>query len=170
MPCDTSIILTRLLEAARETRDPHRLGTQLVLSIREAMPQASWVGVYWLRGDELVLGPFVGAPTEHVRISLDRGVCGLAVREDEDQVVDDVRSAPHYLACSPDVRSEIVVLLRAHGRVIGQVDLDSEAVGAFDSDHHCILRAVADSFSGLIDVEALDTAPEGVCVAPPDAA
>lgn len=170
MPCDTSIILSRMLEAGRGTRDPHLLGTQLVLAIRDALPQASWAGIYWLRGDELVLGPYVGAPTEHVRIPIGQGVCGLAIREDEDQVVDDVRTAPHYLACSPSVRSEIVVLLRAHGHVIGQIDLDSEKVGAFDSDHHCILRAVADSFSGLIDIDALAAAPEGVCVAPQDVA
>ncbi len=159
MTTEANRVLSRLLDAARETRDPRLLGEHLVRDLRETLPQASWAGIYWLRGDELVLGPYAGPPTEHTTIPVGRGVCGRAVRDDDDQVVTDVREAEDYLACSPTVRSEIVVLLRADGRVIGQIDLDSERLGAFGEGDHCVLRTIADSFAGLIDLDALDRAP-----------
>ena len=155
MTCDASRSLSRLLEAARETRDPTVLGEHLVNGLRETLPQTSWAGIYWLRGAELVLGPFSGPPTEHTTIPVSRGICGRAVREDDDQLVHDVREAEDYLACSATVRSELVVLLRADGRIIGQIDLDSEKVGGFDDNDHCVLRTIADSFAGLIDTDAL---------------
>ena len=118
------------------------------------MPQASWVGIYWLEGSELQLGPFVGPPTEHTRIPVGTGVCGTAVATDEDVVVEDVRELDNYLACSATVRSEIVVLIRAHGEVIGQFDLDAESVGAFSDNDLCVLRAAADGFGGLLEPRA----------------
>jgi hypothetical protein len=99
-----------------------------------------------------VLGPYVGPPTEHARIPVGKGVCGAAVAEDRDQVVDDVSKRPDYLACSPTVRSEIVVLVREggrpDGRVVGQIDLDSERPAAFSEDDHSFLRAVAAALGG----------------------
>lgn len=118
--------------------------------ILEAMPRASWVGIYWLEDDELALGPYVGAATDHTRIRVGQGVCGTAVLEDEDQAVEDVREIENYLACSATVRSEAVVLIRTMGEVVGVLDLDSAQVGAFGHVEVCILRAVADSFGGLL--------------------
>lgn len=151
MRCDASRILEALTAKAAETRDRDALGRAAVAAIRADMPQASWVGIYWLDGGVLTLGPFEGPPTDHTRIEVGTGVCGTAVARDEDVVVEDVRELDNYLACSPTVRSEIVVLIRAHGEVIGQFDLDGEAVGAFSDDDHCVLRAVADGFGGLIE-------------------
>ncbi len=154
MRCDASRILEALSAAASETRERDALGRAAVAAIREAMPQASWVGIYWLEDGALVLGPYEGQPTEHTRIEIGQGVCGTAVAEDEDVVIEDVRAVDNYLACSPTVRSELVVLIRAHGAVIGQFDLDAESVGAFSDDDRCVLRAAADGFGGLIDPRA----------------
>lgn len=94
-------------------------------------PAWGWVGVYLLVGDTLVLGPFVGPATEHTRIPVGRGVCGAAVAEDRNVVVEDVRKLDNYLACSVGTRSEIVVLIRDGGDVVGQFDVDSDDVAAF---------------------------------------
>ena len=151
MTCDASRILTAMQAKALETRDRDALAQTVVETVREVMPQASWVGVYWLRGGVLELGPYVGAATEHTRIPVGTGICGTAVAEDADQLVDDVREVENYLACSTAVRSELVVLIRWRGEIIGQLDLDAEAIGAFSRDDHCVLRAVSDGFAGLLD-------------------
>ena len=112
--------------------------------------QAGWVGIYWLRKQELVLGPFEGPETEHARIPVGTGVCGTAAATDRDQRVDDVRELDNYLACSNATRSELVVLIRSQGRVIGQIDLDADEVGAFSENDYCVVRTVADGFGGLL--------------------
>ena len=154
MRCDASRILEALSTAAAESHDREALGRAAVAAIRAAMPQASWVGIYWLEGGALVLGPYEGPPTEHTRIEVGQGVCGTAVARDEDVVVEDVRALDNYLACSPTVRSELVVLIRSRGEVVGQFDLDAEAVGAFSDDDRCVLRAAADGFGGLLATDS----------------
>ncbi|MDJ0974586.1 MAG: GAF domain-containing protein [Planctomycetota bacterium] len=155
MSCDASSVLSTLQAKAMETQEPDVLGTTLVEALTEELPQASWIGIYWLRGQELVLGPFRGPETEHTRIPVGTGVCGTAIATGEDQLVDDVREVENYLACAADVRSEMVVLIQSRGMVVGQIDLDANAVGAFDDDDLCVVRAIADGFGGLIDVQPL---------------
>jgi GAF domain-containing protein len=150
MACDASKVLLTLQTRAGKTADPNALGTTLVASLQEAFPQASWVGIYWLDGDELKLGPYVGPPTEHTTIAVGRGVCGTAIAENKDQVVPDVRERENYLACSATTRSELVVLIQAMGKTIGQIDMDAPEVGAFGEVDRCIVRAVADSFGGIL--------------------
>jgi GAF domain-containing protein len=130
--------------------DRDALAKALVAALKEAYPQATWAGIYWLQGQELLLGPYLGPPTEHTRIPVGTGVCGTAIAEDADQVVADVRERANYLSCSPTVRSEIVTLIRSRGQVVGQIDMDSEQVGGFSGDDACVLKAVADSFGGLL--------------------
>jgi L-methionine (R)-S-oxide reductase len=151
---DAAEVLAKIAECATCKTDRNELAQVAVAAIRERLPQASWVGVYWLEGDALVLGPYVGPSTEHVRIPVGTGVCGAAVAEDRDQVVDDVRQRSNYLACSPSVRSEIVVLVRRGGRVVGQLDLDSEQVGAFSRDDHAFLTMIAGALGSLLGDEA----------------
>jgi L-methionine (R)-S-oxide reductase len=94
----------------------------------------NWTGFYMLDPNDpeiLVLGPFRGAPTEHVRIPVNQGICGAAVAQNDTVIVDDVASDPRYLACSLETRSEIVVPIRAHGEVIGEIDIDSHDLAAF---------------------------------------
>ncbi|MCO5295878.1 MAG: hypothetical protein M9921_03385 [Fimbriimonadaceae bacterium] len=90
----------------------------------DALEGYDWSGIYRLEGDALVLDAYVGAPTDHGRIPVGRGVCGTAVSEDRNQVVTDVRELANYLACSVSTRSEIVVLIRDGAKILGQIDID----------------------------------------------
>ena len=104
-----------------------------------------WVGIYFLDGKELVLGPYVGAPSPHTRIPVDKGICGAAVREGRTVNVPDVNADPRYLACSLETKSEIVVPIPhpRDGRILGELDIDSHTPNAFTADDHALLEAVA---------------------------
>lgn len=104
-----------------------------------------WVGFYLVdeeRPGELVLGPFAGAPTEHTRILFGEGICGQAAERDSTVVVDDVTAETNYLACSPDVRSEIVLPLYRHGQLVGELDIDSHTPARFGSDDRLMLEEI----------------------------
>lgn len=119
--------------------------------LAERLAHFNWTGVYWLRGGELILGPYAGAPTEHTRIAVGRGVCGTAVAENGNQVVADVRELANYLSCSVDTRSEIVVLIRDEaGKVLGQIDVDGHEPGAFDETDEALLEEVAARIAAVI--------------------
>ena len=115
----------------------------VVEALADAHPAWGWVGVYLLVGDTLVLGPYVGPATEHTRIPVGTGVCGTAVAEDRNVVVDDVRRLDNYLACSLGTRSEIVVLIRDQGDVVGQFDVDSDDLAAFGPADETLLGHLA---------------------------
>jgi L-methionine (R)-S-oxide reductase len=117
--------------------------------IAESFKHYHWVGIYWLRDGTLVLGPYIGAATEHSRIAIGQGVCGTAVAEGKNQIVADVRELSNYLACSLETRSEIVVLIRKAGQIIGQIDADGNEPGAFDASDEALLVAVAERLANL---------------------
>ena len=108
------------------------------------LPGYNWSGIYRLEGDELVLDEYVGAATDHTRIAVGVGVCGTAVAENRNQVVEDVRELTNYLACSLQTRSEIVVLIKQGEEILGQIDIDGHTVGAFDSSDERFLERVAE--------------------------
>lgn len=107
------------------------------------LPGYDWCGVYRLEGETLVLDEYVGDATDHVRIPVGVGVCGTAVAENANQVVTDVRELTNYLACSTKTRAEIVVLIRRGDQILGQIDVDGHAVGAFDADDEAMLERLA---------------------------
>ncbi len=109
-----------------------------------ALDGYDWCGVYRLDIDALELDAFVGDPTEHTRIPVGVGVCGTAVAMDQNQVVEDVRKLQNYLSCSIDTRSEIVVLIRRDGDILGQIDIDGHTLGAFDSSDERLLESVGE--------------------------
>jgi L-methionine (R)-S-oxide reductase len=119
--------------------------TGVVRLVHDAHPSWDWSGIYLLRGGVLVLGPST-APADHDRIEVGEGVCGTAVAENNNQVVEDVREVENYLACSIHTRSEIVVLIRSEGRIVGQFDVDSDTVGAFSAEDERLL----DELAGLV--------------------
>jgi GAF domain-containing protein len=96
-----------------------------------SMPGLNWAGFYFLKGDELVLGPFQGKPA-CIRIKKGRGVCGSTVEKGEAIVVADVHAFPGHIACDVNSRSELVVPLRANGVIVGVFDLDSPLPKRFD--------------------------------------
>lgn len=129
-----SQILSDVRAFADSANDPAALQRFIVEAIPARLPYYNWTGFYMIDPDDpemLVLGPFHGAPTEHVRIPVSEGICGAAVAQNDTVIVDDVNSDPRYLACSLETRSEIVVPIRAHGEVVGEIDIDSHELAAF---------------------------------------
>jgi len=121
-----------------------------VEAIRASNPLYHWTGVYLLEGAELVLAHEIGRPTPHRRIPLDRGICGAAAREGVTIVVDDVHADPRYLACTLETRSEIVVPLKAGGRILGEIDIDSDRHAAFTPEDRERIEAAAALLSGFV--------------------
>jgi L-methionine (R)-S-oxide reductase len=117
---------------------------RVVSVLQERFDDYSWVGIYLVEGDELVLGPWQGPEaTEHVRIPVGQGICGAAAASGVTEVVDDVNADPRYLACFPSTRSEIVVPISYDGGVVGEIDIDSDRPAAFDADDRELLENVA---------------------------
>ena len=123
-------------ELERLVAEDAELSTILETAMRElheSNPRFDWTGIYELFPDGVLrLGPFVGAPTDHVFIGVGNGVCGTAVAEKRNINVPDVREVQNSLACSADTRSELVVLIKVGERIVGQIDIDSHSVDAFD--------------------------------------
>ena len=132
--------------AARATT-ANELMAAIVRTLRDRLPAYNWVGFYMLEKegpeDILVLGPFVGADTPHKRIPLNRGICGAAASSGKTIVVDDVHSDPRYLSCSIETKSEIVAPVFAHGRVVGELDIDSHQPGAFAAEDRALVEHAA---------------------------
>src|SRR4029450_3723575 len=103
----TSVAYNDVLNAVRSAieREPARAMETTVRMLAAEVPTYTWVGIYLLDGNELVLGPFVGRPSPHTRIPLGRGICGAAAAEKTTIIVDDVNADPRYLACSLDTKS-----------------------------------------------------------------
>jgi GAF domain-containing protein len=99
----------------------------------EALPDLNWFGFYFLRGGELVLGPFQGK-VACVRIAVGRGVCGTAAQAKQTVIVPDVHAFPGHIACDAASRSEIVLPLLQGNELLGVLDLDSPREGRFDDD------------------------------------
>ena len=117
---------------------------QVVDGLHDNVAHYSWVGIYFVEGDELALGPWKGPQaTEHVRIPVGQGVCGAAAATGRTEIVDDVNADPRYLACFPSTRSEIVVPIAFQGTVVGEIDIDSDEPAAFDDEDKVFLERVA---------------------------
>jgi L-methionine (R)-S-oxide reductase len=150
---------TTVVHELQTLRDEGHLSDALmrtaVKRIEKSDPRYDWVGVYLFdeAKNDLWLHNYVGAPTEHARIPVGTGVCGLAVAEKANQIVGDVTEVENYLACNPDVRSEIVVLIRAGDEIFGQIDVDSNEENAFSEDDEKELSAVADKLAEQIAAE-----------------
>jgi L-methionine (R)-S-oxide reductase len=139
-------ILSEVSAFAETASDLAALQNFIVEIIPKRLPYYNWTGFYMLDPEDaetLVLGPFRGAPTEHVRISVSQGICGAAVARNESVVVDDVQADPRYLACSLETKSEIVVPIRANGRVAGEIDIDSHDLAAFSEQDTEFLETCA---------------------------
>ena len=102
-----------------------------------------------MNGEELILGPYVGKPSPHIRIKFDSGICGAAVKEGQTVVVDDVNSDPRYLACSLETKSEIVVPIWKEGKIVAEIDIDSDELAAFDGKDLEFLEKVSQMLSAL---------------------
>jgi GAF domain-containing protein len=140
---DRNDLLTAIGSAIASAPNADAAMTQAVRLLKDAIPYYSWVGIYLLDGEELVLGPYLGKPSPHTRIPLGRGICGAAASEKQTIVVDDVNADSRYLACSIETRSEIVVPIMEDGAVLGEIDIDSDTPAAFGDADRRLLEQVA---------------------------
>jgi len=103
-----------------------------------------WVGFYIADPEKqvLTLGPYYGAPTEHVRIPFGQGICGRAAETLETVIVHDVADESNYLACSLDVKSEIVIPVFKDGQFVAELDIDSHQNNSFSNQDRCFLEKI----------------------------
>jgi L-methionine (R)-S-oxide reductase len=117
---------------------------QIVDVLHDRLEHYSWVGIYLVEEGDLVLGPWKGPQaTDHVRIPIGQGVCGAAAASGKTEIVDDVAADERYLSCFPSTRSEVVVPIVYEGKVVGEIDIDSDMPAAFGRDDKALLERVA---------------------------
>lgn len=105
----------------------------------------SWVGIYIVEGNDLVLGTWFGKQaTEHTRIPIGKGICGSAAASGKTELIPDVNADDRYLSCFVSTKSEIVIPIIKDGKVLGEIDIDSDEKDAFSVDDKIFLEKVAD--------------------------
>ncbi len=116
------------------------------------VPHYNWVGFYFRNGDkeELKLGPYVGAPTDHVIIPFGKGICGQVAVSNQNFVVPDVSAQDNYIACSITVKAEIVIPIFVNGKNIGQIDIDSNTPDPFSAKDERFLEFVCREVSYIL--------------------
>ena len=144
----TAFILRRFLDILGDgvaRPDP----VAVVRDLAASDPRFNWVGIYWVEGPDLVVGPYIGEPPlGHERIRIPEGVCGAVAAAGETEVVPDVRRRPGHIACDIATRSEVVVPIFRGGSVIGVLDVDSNTIDAFAGAEIAMVEAAARRVGG----------------------
>jgi L-methionine (R)-S-oxide reductase len=136
--------LNELRAQVAAAADPATAAQRVVDLLHERFAHYDWIGIYWVEGNDLVLGPWRGPQaTEHTRIPIGTGICGAAAVSGRTEIVDDVDADPRYLACFASTQSEIVVPILDAGRVVGEIDVDGSDRAAFDETDARFLEEVA---------------------------
>lgn len=131
------------VDAAISSASGRSAREQVVRLLNSSVPSYSWVGIYLADGSELVLDAWSGpAATEHTRIPIGKGVCGFAAKAGRTEIVSDVNKDPRYLQCFLSTKSEIVVPILNSGKVVGEIDIDSDQLDSFSSVDREFLEAI----------------------------
>ena len=144
----------RIDEILAAPRERERTLKSICRLLRNWVEFYHWVGFYLVEdsNDILVLGPFIGEPTEHVRIPFGKGICGQAAAVGETVIIQDVSKVTNYLSCAPDVRSEIVVpIFDREGRIAGELDIDSHDLAPFSFHDRDFLEYICRRLSACVD-------------------
>lgn len=121
--------------------------------LKNRLSYYDWVGFYMVdkeSNNELTLGPFSGAPTEHTQIPFGEGICGQAADTEDVFIVQDVSKETNYLSCSSDVKSEIVVPIFKQDKVVGEIDIDSHSISPFTDKDRDLLERIAEIISSIL--------------------
>lgn len=113
----------------------------------------NWVGFYIVnpeKQNELLLGPFEGEPTEHIKIPFGRGICGQAAKTRKMFIVQDVSKEKNYLSCNINVKAEIVTPIFKNQKVVGELDIDSHSQSPFTKEDEAFLSKLAEIVSGVL--------------------
>jgi L-methionine (R)-S-oxide reductase len=142
-------LVEQIVEDASKTVDARLLSICKLLE--KHIDYYNWIGFYFRNGDkeELILGPYVGAPTDHKVIPFGKGICGQVAVSNENFVVPDVTAQDNYIACSITVRAEIVIPVFVNGKNIGQIDIDSNTPDPFSDKDERFLEFVCKKVSTL---------------------
>jgi len=141
--------ITQIIQQTVKTRDEKLL--EICQLLNQNVAHYNWVGFYFRNDqkEELILGPYVGAPTDHTVIPFGKGICGQVAVSNQNFVVPDVSLQDNYIACSFTVKSEIVVPLFVNGQNIGQIDIDSHDLDPFTEQDERFLEFVNQQVSTL---------------------
>ncbi len=134
----------------KETPDARML--EICQLLKDSIPYYDWVGFYFRNGEkeELLLGPYAGAPTDHTIIPFGKGICGQVALSNKNFVVPDVKAQDNYIACSINVKAEIVVPLFVDGENIGQIDIDSNTPDPFTEADEDFLEFITKAVSQIL--------------------
>jgi len=117
----------------------------------ENIDHYSWVGIYLVENNDLILGPWNGPhATEHTRIPIGQGICGSAAKSGKIELIPDVNSDNRYLSCFVSTKSEIVVPIKKDEKIVGEIDIDSDTKDAFTEKDAEFLERIADMLSEYI--------------------
>ena len=147
---DFKLLVQQLDALIGEESDTLANTANFVGLLYHALPNINWLGIYVLRGNELVLGPFQGQPA-CVRIPVGRGVCGTAAKLLQTMRVADVHEFAGHITCDPVSRSEIVVPLMLHGQLAGVLDIDSPSFERFTVADQQGIELLCRYFSGSLE-------------------
>ena len=155
MPIDAGQLVMEMQEMRDDVHLSDAILRRAIRSIEEADDRYSWVGAYLLNEaeQELWLHNYVGPGTEHAKIPVGTGVCGRAIEQRTNLNIADVSTEENYLACSPDVQSELVVLIRAGSDIFGQIDIDSDEPAAFTEEDEIAVISIADKLAEQLAAE-----------------
>lgn len=148
---DIGQILEKIM-AVLEKDGEHKL-ERICRILHYEVDHYDWVGFYLVDSDkerELVLGPFVGDPTEHTNIEFGEGICGQAAETGKLFLIQDVSKETNYLSCSSSVRSEIVLPIFKDGILVGELDIDSHKLGPFSEFDKELLEKICDLVGPLL--------------------
>ena len=145
---DYALLDSQVRALLQDETDALAATANFVALLNDALADVNWLGIYVLRGDELVLGPFQGKPA-CVRIALGDGVCGKAASSLETQRVEDVHAFPGHIVCDADSRSELVVPLMVRGNLIGVLDIDSPSLARFSEADQAGIEKICKTFCEL---------------------
>lgn len=144
-------ILDHIEDFLKSGDDSTRLYLAVCKVLQSSFDHYNWVGIYVVEGDDLVLKAWEGQKaTEHTRIPVGDGICGLAARTAEVVIVPDVSKEPRYLECFPGTRAEIVVPIKYIDDVFGEIDIDSNVLDPFTDEDSRFLRMVADQLAAIV--------------------
>jgi len=145
-------LLKKIKEIVKTKIDSKEKLLKICELLKDNVPYYNWVGFYIAddKKKELYLGPYVGEPTEHLRIPYGRGICGQAAERKETFVVQDVSKETNYLSCSVKVKSEIVVPVFKGDKVVAEIDIDSHKISPFTKEDQEFLEQVAGIVKELV--------------------
>ena len=130
------------------SKNPSNFLQKIVDFLCDNFEKYNWVGIYTVKRDNLILGPWKGPKaTEHTRIPIGKGICGAAAETGKTEIIKDVKEDNRYLSCFLSTKSEIVVPIRKNGIIIGEIDIDSDKKDAFTNQDKIFLEKIVDMLS-----------------------